>query len=166
MGTVVVAGVGVFLMLLVLQITIWRVIDVRREMLGLAMLFLVAPAVLAVSLAIMAQTNILDLVMSGFLYLALACGYIQTYPALREDVPSFRILFAIDESGSAQLSEEELMILMQSGHLVSKKLQDLSHDRLVGVKSDGFLYLLPAGRVLALVFRAYRKALGLSRGLG
>ncbi len=166
MGRVLVSGVGVFLVLLVLQIMIWRVIDIKREMLGLAVLFMVVPTVLAACFAIMVQTNMLDLVMSGFLYLALACGYIQTYPALREDVPSFRILFAIEVSGAAGLSEEELIVRMQSGHLVSKKLQDLSHDRLVGVRPDGFLYLLPAGRVLALIFRAYRKALGLSRGLG
>ncbi len=166
MGTVLVAGVSVFLVLLFLQIVIWRVVDVKREMLGLAMLFVVVPAILVASLTIMFKTNSLDLVMSGFLYLALACGYIQTYPALREDVPSFRILFAIDASGSAGLTEEELVVRMQSGDLVSKKLQDLSRDRLVGVNDDGFLYLLPAGRMLALVFRAYRKALGLSRGLG
>ncbi|MES2400126.1 MAG: hypothetical protein V4573_09085 [Pseudomonadota bacterium] len=152
--------------LLALQVVLWRLLGVKREMLGLAVVYLLVPFIVGIGLVIGAQVNCLDLLLAGFLYLALACGYIQTYPALREDIPSFRILFAVEAAGQAGVSEEGIVAALQAGNLLTKKVEDLSSDRLVGVGVDGKLHLLPAGRLLALIFRAYRKALGLQRGLG
>eukprot|EP01031_Cornospumella_fuschlensis_P052020 gene52020-63600_t len=166
MGSVLVAGVGAFLILLALQVMLWRVLGVRREMLGLAVVYLLLPSVMSIVLAFGTQVDRVDLLLAAFLYLALACGYIQTYPALREDIPSFRILFAVEAAGQSGLSEEGIVIALQTDNLLTKKMDDLSSDRLVGVGVDGQLHLLPVGRMLALIFRAYRKALGLQRGLG
>ena len=166
MGPVLVAGVGAFLVLLALQVVLWRVLGVRREMLGLAVVYLLLPLFACLGAALFTNVGLLDLLLSGFLYLALACGYIQTYPALREDIPSFRILFAIDAAGPAGLSEEGVIAALGTDKLLSKKMEDLSSDRLIGVDADGKLHLLPAGRFLAIVFRTYRKTLGLQRGLG
>ncbi|MES2910980.1 MAG: hypothetical protein V4718_06315 [Pseudomonadota bacterium] len=166
MGWVLAAGVGAFLVLLAAQVILWRVLGVRREMLGLAVVYLLMPVFVFVAMALLTNTDLLDLILAGFLYLALACGYIQTYPALREDIPSFRILFAIDAAGPGGLSEDEIAAALGIRNLLSRKMDDLSSDRLVGVDADGKLHLLPAGRWLAIVFRTYRKTLGLQRGLG
>ncbi|MES2191485.1 MAG: hypothetical protein V4454_15300 [Pseudomonadota bacterium] len=166
MGSVLVEGLGAFVVLLALQVVLWRLLGVKREMLGLAVVYLLVPFVVSIGLVIGTQVDLLDLLLAAFLYLALASGYIQTYPALREDIPTFRILFAIEAAGQAGVSEEGIVAALQTGNLLTKKMEDLSSDRLVGVGVDGQLHLLPAGRLLALVFRAYRKALGLRRGLG
>lgn len=166
MGSGLAAGVGAFLALLAVQVVLWRLLRIRREMLGLAVVYLFLPFVVLLGLFMGTAAARLDLMLAGFLYVALACGYIQTYPALREDIPSFRILFAIDAAGPAGLSEEGVVAVMQTDKLFTRKTEDLSNDRLVGVDADGKVHLLPAGRVLALVFRAYRKTLGLQRGLG
>lgn len=166
MGLVLSAGFGSFLVLLATQVALWRIFRVKREMLGLAVMYLLLPVVAFAAMLVFTSFSPLDLLLSGFLYMALACGYIQTYPALREDIPSFRILFAIDAAGPDGLSEEDLVTVMQTDNLLTRKLDDLSNDRLMSIDTDGKLHLLPAGRVLALVFRAYRKTLGLQRGLG
>ncbi len=166
MGSVLVAGVGAFLLLLASQVVLWRLLGVKREMLGLAVVYLLLPFVVGMTLAMGTRVDRLDLLLAGFLYLALACGYIQTYPALREDIPSFRILFAIEAAGQAGLSEVGVIAALQTGNLLTQKMEDLSSDRLVGIDADGKLHLLPAGRLLAFIFRAYRKTLGLQRGLG
>ncbi len=166
MGSVLAAGVGAFLALLAVQVFLWRLLCVRREMLGLAVVYLLLPFIGFLAAALFTSANLLDLILAGLLYLALACGYIQTYPALREDIPSFRILFAIDAAGPAGLSEQGVISALGADNLLSKKMDDLSSDRLIGVDADGKLHLLPAGRFLAIVFRIYRRTLGLQRGLG
>lgn len=166
MGSVLAAGVGAFLALLAVQVVLWRVIDVKREMLGLGVIYLLLPLFVFLAVALLTSTSLLDLILLGFLYLALACGYIQTYPALREDIPTFRILFAIDAAGSEGLSGEGIVAALGTDNLLAKKMADLYGDRLIGVDADGKMHLLPAGRFLAIVFRTYRKTLGMQRGLG
>ncbi|MES2509941.1 MAG: hypothetical protein V4625_08430 [Pseudomonadota bacterium] len=166
MGSVLAAGVGAFLFLLVVQVVLWRLLGVKREMLGLAVVYLLVPCLMVLATLATTRVDVMDVLLAGFLYLALACGYIQTYPALREDIPSFRILFAIEAAAPAGLDEAGVMAALKGDSLFTKKMEDLSSDRLIGVDADGQLFLLPAGRVLARVFRAYRKTLGLQRGLG
>lgn len=166
MGLVLAAGVGAFLFLLGVQVVLWRLLHVKREMFGLAVIYLLVPCLLVLAVLTGTRIGVIDVLLAGFLYLALACGYIQTYPALREDIPSFRILFAIEAAGPAGLDEAGVVAALEGDSLFSKKMDDLASDRLIGVDAGGQLYLLPAGLALARVFRAYRKALGLQRGLG
>lgn len=166
MGNIVTAGLGAFAACLVLQILAWRVLEVRREMLGLAVVYLALPVAAALAWTVLAPGRLLDIGLAGLLYLSLACAYIQTYPALREDIPTFRLLFALERAGMAGASESELLAAAGSAGLHAHKVADLAADGLVHVLPDGRLALRPAGRALATAFSAYRRLLGLERGHG
>jgi hypothetical protein len=168
MGFVLSLGLCSFLALLLLQMALWRLLRVRREMLGLALVYLLLPALMCAILALLRSVDNTALVLSYLLYLALACGYIQTYPALREDIPSFRILFEIESAGAAGLTPQEIAGRLHAdrGGLYSKKVEDLAQDGLICIGADGQMQLRPAGRTLARMFKLYRKTLGLGHGLG
>jgi hypothetical protein len=167
MGFVLSLGLCSFLALLLFQMALWRLLRVRREMLGLALVFLLLPALMCAILALLRSVDNTALVLSYLLYLALACGYIQTYPALREDIPSFRILFEIESAGAAGLTQQEIAGRLHAGSgLYSKKVEDLAQDGLICIGADGQMQLRPAGRTLARMFKLYRKTLGLGHGLG
>ena len=159
-------SIATFLVLLLVQAAVWSVVRVRREMLGLVVIYAVVPAVLAGAAALWSGVEGLSLAAACLLYAAITSAYIQTYPTLREDIPTFRLLFAIDEAGAAGASEAELASKLHASSLYDKKIDDLLRDGLVRTRPDGSLVLAPAGRVLAHVFRTYRRWLGMSRGEG
>jgi hypothetical protein len=166
MGSIVTAGLAAFGLMLALQVIAWRVFAVRREMLGLALVYLLLPACAAAAAIALAPASAPDVALSALLYLCLACGYIQTYPALREDIPTFRLLFALERAGTQGLTEADLVREVGDQGLYQDKLADLAADGLARIGPDGRLALQPAGRLLATAFSAYRRLLGLQRGHG
>lgn len=95
---------------------------------------------------------------------SLAAAYIQTYPAIREEIPSFRVLRLLREN-RAGLTEEE--IVRQAGHegLFRTKVDDLVNDSLVE-RQAGSLRLTATGDKLARAFLCYRALLGRAPGQG
>lgn len=166
MASITLTGVAAFAALLVLQVLLWRLAGVRREMLWLAVLYLLVPTALFGALAAAGAGAPADCLMAWLLCLALGCGYVQTYPALREDTPTFRILFLLDSAGAAGLTRDQIVRAMDTRDLHASKLADLRDDGLMQVDESGRATLRPAGLALARVFRTYRGLLGLRRGLG
>jgi superfamily II helicase len=99
-----------------------------------------------------------------FLYIGLSCVYIQTFPVLKEDIPSFRILRIIANNKKG-VSEKEIIKLMGTTDLFNIKLTELEEDNFLK-KENSKITLTNSGRILANIFIAYRKLLGLGRGDG
>ena len=94
----------------------------------------------------------------------LSCVYIQTFPVLKEDIPSFRILRIIANNKKG-VSEKEIIKLMGTTDLFNIKLTELEEDNLLK-KENSKITLTNSGRILANIFIIYRKLLGLGRGDG
>jgi len=109
------------------------------------------------------ELTLLDSLGAALLWLALAAAYIQTYPALKEDIPSFRLLLLLEKHPG--MSKEAIIEAMKQENLFSAKLDELENERLV-VEKKGKVALSPAGRKLANLFYYYRKILGLKPGEG
>ncbi len=159
------AGFSLFTGAFVLHVLIWRLVDVKREMLSLMLLFVAAPVAMIVTASITGYLGPVETFAVALVSLSLSATYIQFYPGIKVDVPSFRILMLLDESGEAGMSETRLVARIGEGKLFSSKVDELENDRLV-VRVDNKIRLSTAGKILALAFIWYRRLLGLEAGKG
>lgn len=148
-----------------LHVIIWRLVYIKREMLSLALLFLVSPVALVVVAGIAGYFGPVEAFAVALISLSLSAAYIQFYPGIKVDVPSFRILMLLDESGKSGMSETRLVARIGEGELFSSKVDELENDHLV-VRDGNKIQLTADGRVLALAFIWYRRLLGLGAGKG
>ena len=157
-------GIGLFLAVLVTHVLIWNLLRIRKEILWLAFVFFVVPGA---TLLLVWSADLLDVssvTASGMLHASLAVVYIQTYPALREDIPSIRILMSVHRRPEGMTRPEIIERLVAQGFF-DTKIKDLQNDALVCAQDDR-LYLTVMGSRLAGVFHYYRKLLGHAVGRG
>ena len=160
-------GLATFTINLLLHAAIWNIFRVRKEILALLAMFIVVPAVGYFGGGMASFLPPWSLAAAGLLHLMLACAYIQTYPALREDIPSVRILFMIYANPGIQ-SSDIVRHLQMEGRLNTHKVEDLWRDGLI-VRPDlpsDHLTLTRSGALLAAFFYFYRKILGAQRDQG
>lgn len=158
-------GVVFFIAWFFLHILVWRVLKVKREMLWLFILFLGAPFCSMFFLALYTTLTRLEVVSIALVHFSLAVIYLQTYPALKYDVPSFRILMLLDKNRKNGLSKDEINANIKQNELFDDKLTGLKDDALIVLK-DGKLTLSLSGKILALIFAAYRRLLRVENGKG
>ncbi len=150
---------------LAVHVAIWRLCRVRREMLWVFVLFLLLPILVTGLVMAFGYTGTLDALAVWLIHAALSVAYVQTYPAFREEIPSFRILLAISAAGKRSMTQQEVLSLFEKSSLFADKMTDLNNDGLLR-EDDGQLRLTRAGRLIALAFYRYRRLLGLESGLG
>jgi hypothetical protein len=153
-----------FALALTTQIVIWRICAPKKQMFWLFGIFLCLPLLAPIVCTLLFEFKLLDSLAATLLWLAMAAAYIQTYPALREDIPSFKLLLLLEKE-QAGMSKKQIITAMKTDNLFSTKLEELENDSLL-VTKNGKLELSPAGRKLANLFYFYRKMLGLERGEG
>lgn len=154
-----------FAVTLAVHVLVWRLCRVRREMLWVFVLFLLLPIVAAGFVVACGYVGASKTLAAWLIHAALSVVYVQTYPAFREEIPSFRILLAISATGERGMSQQEVLSLFEKSSLFADKMTDLNNDGLLR-EVDGRLCLTRAGRLLALAFYRYRRLLGLESGLG
>ena len=167
MTYVLLLGLATFAINLLVHAAIWNLFRVHKEIQALLILFVVAPSIGYLGLVLTSLVPPWPVIAAGLLHLMLACAYIQTYPALREDIPSVRILFMIHANPGIHNSDVVRHFHME-GLLDSQKVKDLGRDGLI-VKSDSpssRLVLTKSGALLAAFFYSYRKILGVHRDQG
>ena len=136
----------------------------KSEIFLIFITFLVTPffyTYFFINLSLYKYTDMLSII---FLYIGLSCVYFQTFPALKEDIPSFRILRIIANNKKG-ISEKEIIKLMGTTDLFDIKLKELEEDNLLK-KENSKITLSNSGRILANIFIIYRKILGLGKGDG
>jgi hypothetical protein len=161
----IISGLALFAMIFGVHIACWRARVVRREMLWLLLLFIVLPAAVAGALIVDGSIYGPDILAAGMICLACSVVYVQTYTAIKEDIPSFRILLYLDACGDRGANEREVLEQLMSDTLFSDKIANLVDDSLIAVDNNTYR-LKPAGRFLARTFLVYRRMLGLTLGAG
>ncbi len=159
-----IAGIFLFFVVLAMHALLWNLFKIKKEILWLAAVFIVAPGAVAGLSWALGVANASFTIASGMLYVALAAVYIQTYPALREDIPSIRILMTI-RAGSNGMTRREIIERLMRQKLFSTKIADLENDALICIQEDR-MRLTTMGAALARIFQAYRKLLGHAAGRG
>lgn len=163
---ILIAGIGLFLVGWIVHIVIWGSLRVRKEILALVLIFLAMPWGVLFS---MHQAGLLEFekaFAAGLLAMSISLAYILTYPALKIQVPTLRILALIRDRGDKGMVLSEILeSLKHDQELFRKKIRELEGDMLISVKNDT-LRLTLLGKFLANLFVGYRKLLGLKTGLG
>ncbi|EDN71290.1 membrane protein [Beggiatoa sp. PS] len=159
-------GLLSFALALIAQIFLWRIWTPKKQMFWLFGIFLCLPLFVLIICTNWFELTLLDSFAAALLWLAIAVAYIQTYPALKEDIPSFRLLLLLENNTNRQgMSKDQIIAAMKQYNLFSAKLDELENDSLV-VEKNGKFELSLVGRKLADFFYYYRKMLGLKRGEG
>lgn len=157
-------GLVAFATNLLLHAIIWNLYKVRKEIMTLFAVFVAVPTFGYLGAGVASLVPPWSLTAAGLLHLMLACAYIQTYPALREDIPSVAILFFLRDNPG--LDRDEIIAQIAGrGHFLAQKVEDLCRDGLAEKCGDR-LVLTRSGRILAGAFQAYRRLLGARREQG
>ena len=154
----------IFFISVAIHLYIARLFFKKSEIFLIFITFFISPLLYTyffIDLTLYKYTDMLSII---FLYIGLSCVYIQTFPALKEDIPSFRILRIIANNKKG-VSEKEIIKLMGTTDLFNIKLTELEEDNLLK-KENSKITLTNSGRILANIFIIYRKLLGLGRGDG
>ena len=144
-----------------------RVHRPKKEIMYVLTIFIIVPTII---FAIIFFTNdfrqdILNFMVITEIHYVMSLAFIQTYPVLRIEIPTFKILLLLNNAKSAGLTKLKLKELMPEGELLTDRLMDLSNDGLISY-NDGILDLKFPGRILALIFCYYRRLLGFPIGRG
>ncbi|MBI3315820.1 MAG: hypothetical protein HYZ87_02460 [Candidatus Omnitrophica bacterium] len=155
-----------FLLLFSAHLAIWRLWKVKKEIFFLVAHFLFVPFFLFLCGDRLGLWPRHELCAGALLYFSLAVVYLQTYPALKADIPSFRILLLIQASGSQGLQVRDICeALGRGGSFHVRKMEELQNDVFVS-RRNGNWELTLAGKILTDFFIAYRRFLGFEIGKG
>ena len=99
-------------------------------------------------------------------YLSFSLVYLQTYPALKTEIPTFCVLRLIHDAKAEGLDSVIIYEKMRRDHpLHRSKMVELENDHLLIRQKDRFV-LSKTGALMAETFMVYRRFLGLKTGLG
>lgn len=157
-------GAGLFVLLLVFHILVWRLIKPKGEIIPLVGSFVLCPLLLMLMQYLFFPLQLGNEMWLGWLlYFVLAGCYIQTYPAITTEIPSLKIVLLLHSCGS--LSEREIVAAFTQHEMFQSRVELLKQDYLIDM--DGTTPKLSyTGRLLAKVFLAYRAFLGAEIGKG
>ena len=145
---------------MVCHILIWRLKRPKKDILALALIFMVFPAFIILAGALSSRLSALNACAVILLDWALSAAYIQTYPAAQAVSPSLEIMVLAGRTGKQGISRLEMVSVFDDKKLVHARFEDLTGNRLVTEKPDGLSLTFP-GKILARGFRAYRGFLGI-----
>jgi predicted transcriptional regulator len=102
-----------------------------------------------------------------FLYIGIISAFIQTYPAIRREIPSFKILLLIHSCNRKNIEINDNIIIenLSKFNSLESKINELLQDGFV-ISNNNSLVLTKSGLILATFFKIYRKLLGLENGKG
>lgn len=159
------AGFLLFVTLLAFHLLVRRFFRVQKEILLLFTVFLLIPLLYFMALAIKSAEPVTNLTAIEAVYFSFALVYLQTYPVLTTEIPSFKILRLVhDQKG---ITEAEIIAsLRDDKELFDAKVEELERDSLVRRCQDGRYELSRSGRILADLFILYRSLMGTKWGQG
>jgi hypothetical protein len=163
------AAVATLALALAVHVAWWRWARPRADIPAILTVFLVAPAIayLALALRPLAASSTgawlalspVECLAAYVLHAAIGAAYVQTYPATQARSPTLAILMALGRTPEG-LDRAGIVAALDASGLVGERVEDLQRNALVRREGDR-LVLTGAGRVLARAFGAYRRWLGL-----
>ena len=161
-----VIGFAFFSITLISHLLIWRFCRIAKEIFYLMLIFLLIVPLLLGGIFIASRGTFGEFCASLMVYLSFSLAYLQTYSALKAEIPTFRILRLIHDAKTEGLDGRTIHEKMQRDHqLYGPKVTELENDRLLIRQKDRFV-LSNAGAFMADTFIIYRRFLGLKTGLG
>ena len=151
-------GLLFFLVLLSIQLFIWRVLKPKKQMAILLLLFFVLP--FALTIYTFLTWN--GLVYTFLVTLSLGTAYVMSFPAAAAQSPTLVLVNSVVKNN---LKTEQEIFLSLGNRLVKDRLEDLQSDGLVAVEGENLTLKAP-GRFLAKIFIQFRKLIGLPEGQG
>jgi len=162
-------GILSFFIIFILHVIIWRTKKPPNEIMTILSLFIIAPTLFFLALLAFNYfhnfTNTNFIISVFLLYFALACAYVQTYPAAQANAPSLQIIYFIHKSGKKGLSEGEINQNFTNNNLVVERIDDLVKENFVYQENNKIL-LTKKGRIFINIFWFYRRLFGLEFGQG
>ena len=152
----------IFFVSLACQIFIWRFIKINRETMTLFAIYLFGSFSI-----ILIDYDINQKFLMMFLYVGIISAFIQTYPAIRREIPSFKILLLIHSYNRKYIEINDDIILenLSKFNSLDSKINELLQDGFV-ISKNNSLVLTKTGLIIATFFKIYRKLLGLENGKG
>ncbi len=155
---------SLFAAALIAHVLLWRFVRVKREIFWLFMIFLLCPLLLVPTVVVSGHEGTKEAIAIALVHISLAFVYIQTYPGLREDIPSIRILKLVHSQPDG-MNREDILSQLDGARFLETKIDDLENDVLI-VTDRGVLRLTPVGTFLAVIFGLYRRLLRTPSGRG
>ena len=163
-------GVSFFLCIFTLHVALWRVLSIKREIFALLILFIIFPLIALAVNIILGVFSFFETILVSLFYFSISLAYIQTFPAIKENIPSFKIMLyvhsrSLGKQKNTKISAKQIEDALTDESLMTTKIQELKGDGLMILDKDGFSLTIP-GKYLALIFYRYRALLGLKEGRG
>jgi hypothetical protein len=159
--------IAAFAVLLVIHVAAWRLWKVRKQILWLFVIFLIAPSVFyALGMGLSGPRESATIV---YLFvITLSATYVLAYPVAQTESPTVVLVRLLDRhNGSGGLTRAEILTRMQSEKAFDDRLRDLEDNGLLEAKGDTASPGLSGfGRAIAAFFYYYRAALKLPLGRG
>lgn len=166
-GYVLLAGVMLSLGCFALHVLVWRLCKPVKDVRGLIAIFLVAPAagLLVLDLISPRWFHHEEALLAAVLHYCLALAYIASYPAAQANSPSLDIMLKVSRCPRHEISEREIVEFWGRRSFITGRIDDLLTGGLIA-KQGSVYRLSSSGRSLLLVYRAYRRFLGIPFGEG
>jgi hypothetical protein len=163
-------GGSIFICIFIFHVLLWRVFSIKREILTLLFLFLLLPLIALAMNIIFGLFSFSENFLIALFYFSISLAYIQTFPAIKENIPSFKIMLYVHSRSlggqkNCKISAKQIEDALTDESLMTTKIQELKGDGLMILDKDGFSLTI-AGKYLALIFYRYRALLGLKEGRG
>lgn len=153
-----------FLVFLLIHALVWNFFRINAEIKYLFGLMFLHVLIFNGLMFFIYDFEIDNFIMINILLSSLMGAYIQTYPALREDIPSVKILMLVNQYEGIdvkQLMENKIL----NKDLKTSKDNDLLNDGFIIIKNGSF-ELTKTGKFLALMFKSYRKLINIQDKTG
>jgi hypothetical protein len=154
-------GGGLFLVVFLAHLAVWRIRVPRRAIRALVLFFLAALpsayllAAVLPALGEFAPAGHWEWLHVVLFYVPLSLAYAVTYTALEEDSPSLTILVFVAEAREGGRSREDLYGLIGDDVVIGSRLEALLVGGLLA-PVNGKYQLTPRGKNWALLFGAFR----------
>lgn len=158
--TVLVWGLFLFFCGFAAHVAVWRIRKPRQGGRALVLTFL---TVFAVMWQAWSPVDFAEAFHGLVIALCLMAAYVASYPAAEADSPTLLIITKVMAGGAEGLSRDELFESMDDDLLTRPRIQDLLTGGLATLE-EGVYRPTVKGRLLALVFIAFRGLLGAPKG--
>jgi hypothetical protein len=164
MEGILIVGSAIFVIACIVQVLSWRIIKIQKEIQALAFVYFLLPLIFCLMVVIATSMSWLTLMVGFTIHVFLSASLILTYPSLKADIPSVRILRYVEANPG--ISKRQLVVnLLRQEAFRSRKVGELIDEGLVTRQFDG-LALSSYGRGIATIFHAFRRILGSSKPQG
>lgn len=153
-------GIVSFFFFLCLFIIFNRIIKYQSEILFLMLSFICYPTICFLGLFFLTDifNGLLFFITFIEMYYVLSLIFIISYPAFKIDIPTFKILYLLNDNKEDGLKKSDIINIISSNDMLLNRISELENDSMVFRKNKN-LYLKPRGKFLVSILHFYKRKL-------